>query len=129
MGIDGSEGWGWLCSRRRAGIGEGGYLSVVPLPLIDIMNEQETSEGWVFAVGVIDNDGGLRRCELRMSYADYNLWCPGGSATPASVAEAVMEAALRRVKVEVLPATFDGAVLRRGHPGVDAEISRGVSPG
>jgi hypothetical protein len=93
------------------------------MPLIDIISEQETAQGWTFSVALIDDDGGLHRTELRLSFPDYNLWCPAGSLSPGAVAESVMESMLKRTALESLPKSFDASMLRLKDPSTDREIS------
>jgi hypothetical protein len=101
----------------------------MPPPLIDILSEREMPSGWVFEVGVIATDGALVRSEVRLSFADYNLWSPDGTAAPAAVAEAVVAVLLTKEAVRKLPTSFDAATLRRRYPEADEAVAARVRGG
>ncbi len=95
-------------------------------PLIDILSEREMSSGWEFEAAIIAPDGQLVRIEVRMAFVDYNVWSPDGSATPSSVAEAVIATALAETSATSLPAIFDASTLRRWIPEADRLITSRV---
>ena len=63
----------------------------LPVTMVEILDERDADDGWTFDAQVIDASGGLSRCSVRLSWADYNLWSPSGADTPANVVRAVVE--------------------------------------
>lgn len=88
--------------------------------VIDIHSESEGSGGWTFIVEVTPAGRSMRPSQLKLSFADYNLWCASGSSAPADVARAVVEFMLRHN--ELLPSTFEASLARRKFSDADAII-------
>jgi hypothetical protein len=94
------------------------------VPQIEIMSEQERSNAWEFLVQVLDDAGELRRHQLILSWADYNLWSPDGSDEPARVAEGVMAFVLAQMPAAQVGERFDASRIRRQFPNADRDIPR-----
>ena len=56
-------------------------------PQFELLEEREGEAGWSWTAQVLAADGSLSRHEVRLAWADYDLWCEG-RASPAAVAEA-----------------------------------------
>lgn len=93
----------------------------MPTP-IEIVAEEELTSGWAFAAQALGADGRLMKCELRLSFADYNLWAPDGAIPPVRVAEAVLAFLSARLGGPGLPTRFDAAQARRMFPDADQVI-------
>ncbi|MHC5002305.1 MAG: hypothetical protein ACYTJ0_04205 [Planctomycetota bacterium] len=89
---------------------------------IEVVSERESGTGWIFEIQVLDDDGALRRHRLGLSWADYDLWCPGGEHAPALVAEAVIGFLLARGGPAGLRREFDASLARQLHADADAAI-------
>lgn len=96
-------------------------------PLFEILSERESGQGWAFEVGVVTESGELERRRLTVSFADYNLWCPSGSRSPAHVASVVMGAMLGRTALKDVPASFDASLLRKRDASSDREIAERIT--
>jgi hypothetical protein len=96
-------------------------IQEMPAP-IEIVGEQELASGWAFAAQALSEQGRLVKCELRLSFVDYNLWSPDGSIAPVRVAEAVLAFIIERVGARGLPPRFDAAQARRMFPDADQQI-------
>ncbi len=68
-------------------------------PQFELLEEREGEAGWSWTAQVLASDGSLTRHEVRLAWADYDLWCEGRAA-PAAVAEAAY-AFLREHAVEL----------------------------
>ena len=91
---------------------------------VEIVSEREGRAGWVFTAQVLDEGGTLRRHEVNLSWADYNLWSGSGADEPARVAEAVLRFLLTKLEASAVPARLDAATARRRYPDADAHIPR-----
>jgi hypothetical protein len=89
---------------------------------IEVLEETENGGGWSFDAQVLDDDGTLRRHELRLSWADYNLWSPTGSQPPADVAAAVLRFLISRRPPAEIPESFDASHCRRWFADADEAI-------
>lgn len=89
---------------------------------VEILSEQERDGGWTFNVQALDEAGSLHRFDLRLSWADYNLWSPDGADPPDRIAEAVMSFLLARQPAGELRPSFDASIARRMHADADAAI-------
>jgi hypothetical protein len=90
---------------------------------VEIVSEREEVAGWAFVVQVLDDEGVLRRHEVTMAWADYNLWSASGGDEPAAVVAAVVRFMLSRVEhADDVPATFDASLARRRYEGADEAI-------
>ncbi|MCP3903518.1 MAG: hypothetical protein GY715_07760 [Planctomycetes bacterium] len=90
---------------------------------VEIVSEREEVAGWSFVVQVLDEDGTLRRHDVRMSWADYNLWSPSGGDEPVAVVAAVVRFMVSRLETaDDLPSSFDASIARRRYEGADEVI-------
>jgi len=92
------------------------------LPQLEIISEREQAGGWAFDAQVLDDSGGLHRLALTLSWADYNLWSPDGSAEPQRVAAAVLWFLLSKQSPDELREKFDAALARKQFPDADDRI-------
>jgi hypothetical protein len=95
---------------------------------IEILSETEIERGWRFTAHAVQPDGKLRPLSLELSWADYDLWCPEGSAPPAAVAESALRCILQHQGDRALPTRLDASHARRLHPEADRDIRRSLSP-
>lgn len=91
---------------------------------VEIVSEREGHAGWVFTAQVLDEGGTLRRHEVNLSWADYNLWSGSGADEPARVAAAVLRFLLTKLEASAVPARLDAATARRRFSDADAQIPR-----
>jgi hypothetical protein len=91
---------------------------------IEIISERGDSAGWVFTAQVTDGAGNRRPHDVRLSWADYNLWSASGADEPAAVAVAVLRFLLAGLGAADLKRRFDASVTRRLLPGADEAIPR-----
>jgi hypothetical protein len=89
---------------------------------IDISNEREVSGGWQFDVRADAPDVPTQQCSLKLSFADYNLWCSGGTDAPSHVARAVVAFMIERSQQDALPESFDASLARRRFSDADTVI-------
>lgn len=89
---------------------------------VEIISEAEFKGGWRFEVQVLDDGGELRRHDVSLAWADYNLWSADGADAPSSVLEAALSFMLARGSSADLPAKFDASIARRRFPGADEAI-------
>ncbi|HMN95168.1 MAG TPA: hypothetical protein PKC43_02275 [Phycisphaerales bacterium] len=94
--------------------------------VVEIRSESEVPGGLRFAAAA-ERDGRAISVEVRLSWADYNLWSPDGADAPERVARAALLFLLSRSEGDP-PASFDAAMLRRRFPEADAEIARLLRP-
>ncbi|MFM7807380.1 MAG: hypothetical protein ACKPEA_05550 [Planctomycetota bacterium] len=95
---------------------------------IEILTETEAERGWRFTAQAVQPDGSLLKIVLELSWADYDFWCPDGTAPPAAVAECALRVILHHRGDRPLPARLDASHARRFHPEADLEIRRSLSP-
>jgi hypothetical protein len=100
-----------------------------PAPDIEILSERERGAGWQFAVAVADRAGARTDHSMSLSWADYNLWSPGGADPPAAVARAVVRFLLACADGGRLRAAFDASLARRLHADADREIPALIEDG
>lgn len=91
---------------------------------IEVLSEQEGGAGWIFQTQVLDDAGVLRQHRVSLSWADYDLWCRGGDAPPARLAEAVLAFLLGRMDAAELRPAFDASIARRYDGDADTAIPR-----
>ncbi len=89
--------------------------------LIQSLTEQEEPQGWCFEVKLESGDL-CRDIEVRLSWADYNLWSHTGVDMPWLVARAALVFVLRFRKVRELPERLDASLARRLDSSADAQI-------
>lgn len=87
---------------------------------IRIHSETDAAGGWKFTVETHVHSENPRRATMKLSYADYNLWCASGACAPADVARAVVRFMLEQCNE--LPDSFDASLARRRFPQADAVI-------
>ena len=92
----------------------------------EILSEHEIASGWQYEVQVLDDEGGLHRHVLHLSWADYNLWSSDGADPPAHVATAAMDFLLNRRAPSELRASLDASLARRLESSADTEIPRRI---
>jgi hypothetical protein len=90
-------------------------------PQIVVLDEEETSVGLRFRARV-EVGASSRMLEVRLHWADYNLWSPDGTDPPERVATAVLRFVCSRCPLAELPPSFDAASLRRRHSDADREV-------
>lgn len=85
---------------------------------IDVIEEQEADRGWRFRCRIADEVD----LELTLDWIDYHRWCPGGTAPPSVVAEAVLACMLD--EGVTLGASFDAGRIRRLGPHADDQVRK-----
>jgi len=90
--------------------------------LFELLNETETPEACTWTVQRIDSEGMIHRHNLKLSWADYDFFVPGGSVPPAVVAEAVMTFMLQHDALHPLGTSLDASTPRRRVPNADQII-------
>jgi hypothetical protein len=95
---------------------------------IEILTETEAERGWRFTAQAVQPDGALLPLTMELSWADYDFWCPDGTAPPAVVAECALRLILERRGDRPLPARLDASHARRLHPDADRVIRASLSP-
>ena len=95
---------------------------------VEVISEREFKGGWSFEVQVLDDHGALSRHEVRLSWADYNLWSQDGADEPSNVIEAVMQFVTARTPPHDLPTKFNPSIARRKFPDADVTIPRLIRP-
>lgn len=91
--------------------------------MFELIDETEDPTGTTWTVQRIDPEGRLQRSEVRLSWADYDVWTPDGTLPPSRVAEAVVAFVLARPEFDPLPDRLDAARARRVVPGADRMIA------
>ena len=91
--------------------------------LFELLDETELPDACIWRVQRIDSEGEIHRHQLRLSWADYDLFAPGGAIPPIQVAEAVTRYFFRHPVFQPLPRNLDAAIPRRRIPNADAEIA------
>lgn len=84
--------------------------------------EREAEDGWIWHAS-IDAPEGSTLHELRLSWADYNVFCPDGTRSPADVGRAVLRFFARHRERLPLRERLDAAMARMRFPGADREIA------
>lgn len=91
--------------------------------LFELLEETEAADACVWRIQRIDEEGLIHHHHLRLSWADYDLFAPGGTTPPAQVAEAVVRFMLDRDEFQPLPERLDAALPRRRVANADTMIS------
>lgn len=89
--------------------------------LIQSLTEQEEVQGWCFQVKLESGDL-MRKIEVRLSWADYNLWSKTGADMPWSVARAALSFVLQFMTVKELPQRLDASLVRRLNRSADVQV-------
>lgn len=87
---------------------------------VEIASERESGNGWTFEA-VVHAGGDRRSLEVRLSWADYNLWSHDGGDPPEEVARAAVTF-LSAQPTQAVRDSFDAAVLRRHYADADERI-------
>jgi len=95
---------------------------------IEILTETDTERGWRFTSQSVLADGTLLPLTLELSWADYDFWCPEGTAPPSAVAEATIYFILLHHGDRVLPVRLDASHARRMHANADRDIRAALNP-
>ena len=85
---------------------------------VEVVFESGSDAGWRFACSITNTSGRARSIDLGLSWADYDLWAPGGSIPPRQVAIAVLTLLLEHTGMD-LPDRLDASRVRRLVPGAD----------
>ncbi|MCC5830693.1 MAG: hypothetical protein JJU36_14700 [Phycisphaeraceae bacterium] len=85
---------------------------------ITINREERRDRCWVFDAQV-EADGRAYPLTITLNWAEYNLWCPGGGASPQRVVQVLLEFLLEREPASAILPRFDCSVVRRYFPEVD----------
>lgn len=90
-------------------------------PAIRLGAEREADAAWIWHAE-IHADGAASLHELRLSWADYNVFSPDGTRTPADVGRAVLRFFARHRADFPLRERLDAAMARMRIAGADREI-------
>ncbi len=90
-------------------------------PSIRLGAERESDQAWIWHVS-IDAPEGSTLHELRLSWADYNVFSPDGTRSPAEVGRAVLQFFARHRSEFLLRERLDAAMARMRFPFADREI-------
>lgn len=91
-------------------------------PPVRLGAEREADQSWIWHAS-IDAPEGTTLHELRLSWADYNVFCPDGARTPSDVGLAVLRFFARHRTAFPLRERLDAAMARMRFPNADAEIA------
>jgi hypothetical protein len=86
-------------------------------PVIAAVEEGASARGWIFRCDM----GGAGETRVRLDWADYDHWCPGGDVGPSLIAEAVIRTMLEHGVT--VPAEFDAARVRHRVPHADERVA------
>jgi len=89
---------------------------------LEILSESDATSCWLFDIQVLDDAGALTQHQVRLSWADYNLWSADGTDAPARVAEAAVQFLLSHLPPSELPTNFDASIARRMFANADEHI-------
>ena len=92
------------------------------LPTIRLGAEREAEQAWIWHASIDGADGSSLH-ELRLSWADYNIYSPDGTRTPADVGRAVLLFFAHHHKDFPLRERLDAAMARMRFPFADREIA------
>ncbi|MEY3021850.1 MAG: hypothetical protein RIS86_1048 [Planctomycetota bacterium] len=91
-------------------------------PAVRLGAEREADQSWIWHAS-IDAPEGSTLHELRLSWADYNVFCPDGARTPAEVGRAVLAFFARHRAEFPLRERLDAAMARMRFPFADRDIA------
>lgn len=91
---------------------------------IDVTTETEGENHWAYEVRVFA-EGRTHAYDVRLSWADYDLWSHG-RVPPSKVVEAAFDFLLEREGPESILSSFDCSIIRRYFPDVDKELPKRV---
>ena len=89
-----------------------------------VISETEGPDCWTYEVDLTAPDGSVKRHQVRVSWADYDLWVRDGSIEPARVADAILRFADGHQAFTPFPRRLDSSHPRRVDPGADDAINR-----
>lgn len=95
-------------------------------PTIRLGAEREADQAWIWHASIDASDGSSLH-ELRLSWADYNVYSPDGTRTPAEVGRAVLLFFARHRADFPLRERLDAAMARMRFPFADREIRATLS--
>ena len=84
---------------------------------ISAIEEVSIPRGWMFRCDL----AGAGESEVRLDWADYGHWCPGGGTTPSRVVEIVLQVMFEYGAT--VPTSFDAARVRHVVPEADKLIT------
>ena len=93
-----------------------------PAPTIRIGAEREAEQAWIWHASIDAPDGSTLH-ELRLSWADYNVFCPDGTRSPADVGRAVLTYFAAHRRDFPLRERLDAAMARMRFADADKEIT------
>ena len=93
-----------------------------PQTSIRLGAEREADQAWIWHAS-IDSEDGSTLHELRLSWADYNIFSPDGTRTPAEVGRAVLQFFARHKSQFPLRERLDAAMARMRFPFADRDIA------
>ncbi len=88
---------------------------------IDVIEEREVDRGWVFRCSIAETC----EVEIQLNWADYNRWCPSGTAAPGAVAEAVLACFLAHGVT--VPKSMDAGRVRRLGDRADDHVMKAIA--
>jgi len=91
-------------------------------PSIRLGAEREAEQAWIWHAS-IDAAEGSSLHELRLSWADYNVYSPDGTRSPAEVGRAVLLFFARHRAEFPLRERLDAAMARMRFPFADRDIA------
>jgi hypothetical protein len=91
-------------------------------PTVRLGAEREAEQAWIWHAS-IDSAEGSTLHELRLSWADYNVFSPDGTRTPAEVGRAVLVFFARHRRDFPLRERLDAAMARMRFPFADRDIA------
>ncbi len=95
-------------------------------PTVRLGAEREAEQSWIWHVSIeVDNETTLH--ELRLSWADYNIYSPDGTRTPAEVGRAVLQFFAVHREEFLLRERLDAAMARMRFPFADRDISQALA--
>ncbi len=96
---------------------------------IEVVSEKDAPAGWDFTINRAGGERSPQTLQMHLSWADYNLWSPGGADSPPDVAAAVVRFLLAHADGFDLPPRFDASVVRRRFADADKQLPGLIEPG
>ncbi|MCH2145402.1 MAG: hypothetical protein MK082_09695 [Phycisphaerales bacterium] len=94
------------------------------MPDYQVLSEDEGADCWIYEVTLGDPAGESTRHQVRLSWADYDLWVRDGSIEPVRVAKAILEFITGHEAFTPLPGRVDSSHPRRLDSTADDVINR-----
>ena len=92
-----------------------------PEPAIRLGAERDADQAWIWHASIEAAEGTTLH-ELRLSWADYNVFCPDGTRKPADVGRAVLRFFAQHREAFPLRERLDAAMARMRFPNADRAI-------